>query len=110
LFVGPKVVDRWRGDRDVRADSSRYSARAAAPEFLEENGLIDVAGCSSTVFLVVLQAKQIQGTEALKQLARKLPFLLPLVNMRPDLFVDELADCGPKLLVLLPEQVGACRS
>ena len=48
--------------------------------------------------------------ETLEQLARELPGLLPLVDMRPDLFVDEAPHRSPELLVLRVEEVRTRRA
>ncbi len=55
--------------------------------------------------LGILEAQQIERPEPPEQLSRKLLRVLPLVDMRTDLFVDEAADRVPKLLVLGPKEM-----
>ena len=55
--------------------------------------------------LGILEAQQIERPEPPEQLSRKLLRVLPLVDMRTDLFVYEAADRVPKLLVLGPKEM-----
>ena len=93
----------------MRADPGRHPARAAPTELLEEHRFIDDAGIGAAEFLVVFEAQQVQRGKALEQFAGELPLLFPLVDVRTDLLVDELADRPAKLFVLGAEEVGPGR-
>jgi len=55
--------------------------------------------------LVVFEPKQVEGAEPLEEIPRKLPLCLPVVDVRPDFFLDELADGRPKLFMLGAEEM-----
>ena len=52
-------------------------------------------------------AAQVERPEALEEFRWKLLRLLPLVDMRANLFVDEATNGAPKFLVLGPKEVRA---
>jgi hypothetical protein len=55
--------------------------------------------------LAVFQAQKIKRAESLEQLARKLLCLLPLVDVRTDLLLDEATHGASELFVFRPEEV-----
>jgi hypothetical protein len=92
------------------ADPGRHPGRAAAGQLLKEDRLVDRAGGGAAVSLLVLQAEQVEGAEALEEIAGELTLGLPVVDPGPDFFLNELADGSPKRFVLGAEQMRARRA
>src|ERR1700686_4758929 len=107
LRVGAVVIDRWRGDRDMGPNARRHPTRSAPRQLFKEDGFVDQAGVGATVLLRILETQQVEGAKSLEKLSRKLLRLLPFVDMRANLLVDDAADGAPKLLVLRPKEVRA---
>jgi hypothetical protein len=64
---------------------------------------VDVVAPLASVLELVLEAEEAELAAARIELARELPVLLPLLDMRRDLLADEAADRLAQLLVLLGE-------
>ena len=87
------------------SNPGRHPGRATARQLLEQHRLIDLAGGGAAILLAVFKPKQVEGAEPLEEIPRKLPLCLPVVDVRPDFFLDELADCRPKLFMLAAEEM-----
>ena len=89
---------------DVGADAGGDAAAGAgARELLDPDGVVDVVAALAAVLARVLEPEEAELAAAGKQLARELPRLLPLLDVRGDLLGDELAHRFAQLLVLLGE-------
>jgi hypothetical protein len=85
------------------------AAAARVGELLDPDRVVDVVAALAAVLGLVLEAEEAELTAAVVELPWELARLLPLVDVRSDLFGNEAPDRLAQLLVLLAEgrQLGA---
>src|SRR2546430_5985113 len=100
LRLVAEIIDRGRGDGDMRADPGGDPTGPAPAELFEQDALVEHASVRPAKLLAIPEAEQIECPAATAELSRKLLRLLPLIDVGPNLLLDEAAHGPTEFLVV----------
>ena len=98
LVLGPELEYRWRGHLGLHRDCHAKAAATDPRQLLRQHHGREVVAALAAVFRRIAQPQEAQLAEPLEDRVRE-GLLLPLLEVRLDLFLEELADVEAEFLM-----------